>query len=134
MAGRAGTLKLPKGRVPYEAHRARALVLAARGRAREALDELNEGWTDEWPLPAVYATDVARVRLLTGDYRDAIEALHLAVRGAEHAEPEVPALARECVRRAPHVWRRGLELALAGGTVSQRARTAWAVLGARVAS
>lgn len=132
MAGHPGTLKLPAGQVPYEAHRARALVLAARGRALEALDELNEGWTEEWPFPAVYATDVARVRFLAGQYAEAIEALHLAVRGAEHAEPEVPALARECVRNAPEVWRRALRLALAGGTASQRARTAWSVLRARL--
>jgi len=134
LASGPGTLTLPSGRVPYEAHRARALVLAARGRPDEALSELNEGWTDDWPLPAVYLTDVARVHLLAGRYAQAIEALHLAVRGTEHAEPEVPALACECVRNAPELWRRALELAFAGGTVSQRTRTAWFVLRGRLAA
>jgi hypothetical protein len=114
-------------------HRARALVLAARGDTEDALAELNEGWTDDWPSPTVYATDVARVHLLAGRYADSVEALHLAVRGAHEAEPDVAKLAQECVRRAPEVWRRAFELSFAGGTVAQRSRTAWSVVRARLA-
>jgi hypothetical protein len=133
MVARTHTLRLPTGRVPYETHRARALVLAGRGDTDAALAELNEGWTAEWPSPTVYATDVARVHLLAGRYADSVEALHLAVRGAHLAEPDVPALARECVLRAPQVWRRAFELAFAGGTLSQRVRTGWSVVTARFA-
>ena len=133
MAVRAKILTLPEGRVPYETHRARALVLAGRGEADTALAELNEGWTEEWPSPTVYATDVARVHFLAGRYADAVEALHLAVRGAHEAERDVPRLAHACVRGAPHVWRRALDLAFVGGTFAQRTRTAWAVVRARLA-
>jgi hypothetical protein len=133
MGVRPKTLTLPQGRVPYETHRARALVLAGRGEADVALAELNEGWTDEWPSPTVYATDVARVHFLAGRYGDAVEALHLAVRGAHEAERDVPRLAHACVRREHRVWRRALDLAFAGGTLAQRWRTAWAVVSARLA-
>jgi hypothetical protein len=122
-----------EGDLDYEAHRARAFALAVEGERDHALAELNEGWTEEWPFPSAYATDVARVRYLAGDYEDALGALRLAVRGAERIEPGVPELASDCVRRSPRLWPSALRLALAGGTASQRAGAAWAVLRARVA-
>lgn len=121
------------GDLDYEAHRARAFALAVEGDRDGALAELNEGWTEEWPFPSAYATDVARVRYLAGDYEDALGALQLAVRGAERIEPGVPELASDCVRRSPGLWTRALRLAFAGGTASQRAGAAWAVLRARLA-
>jgi hypothetical protein len=121
------------GDLEYESHRARAFARAIEGDRDAALAELNEGWTEEWPFPAAYATDVARVRYLAGDYADALVALQLAVRGAEHVDPSVPELARDCVRGAPGLWARAIRLALAGGALSQRAGAAWAVLRARVA-
>jgi hypothetical protein len=120
------------GDLDYEAHRARAFALAVEGDRDRALAQLNEGWTEEWPFPSAYATDVARVRYLAGDYEDALGALQLAVRGAERMEPGVPELASNCVRRAPGLWTRALRLSLAGGTASQRAGAAWAVLRARI--
>ena len=121
------------GDLDYEAHRARAFALALEGRRDDALAELNEGWTEEWPFPAAYATDVARVRFLAGDYEDALGALRLAVSGAERVDPGVPQLASDCVRRSPRLWRGALRVALAGGTASQRAGAAWAVVRARFA-
>ena len=115
----------------YEAHRARAFALAVEGNREGALAELNEGWTDEWPFPAAYAADVARVRYLAGDYEDALVALRLAVRGAERLEPGVPELASECVRQAPRLWLTAVRLALTGGTASERAGTTLAVIRAR---
>jgi hypothetical protein len=122
------------GDLEYESHRARAFARAVEGDRDAALAELNEGWTEEWPFPAAYATDVARVRYLAGDYEDALGALLLAVRGAERIEPGVPELASDCVRRSPRLWGRALRLALTGGTASQRAGAAWAVLRARLES
>jgi hypothetical protein len=95
----------------YDAHRARAFALALEGERDLALDELNEGWTEDWPSPPMYATDVARVRYLSGDYEDALGALRLAVCGAEHVAPGVSELAGDCVRRSPRLWRPALGLA-----------------------
>jgi hypothetical protein len=120
------------GGLDYDAHRARAFALAVQGDGDGALAELNEGWTEEWPFPSAYATDVARVRYLAGDYEDALGALQLAVRGAEQIEPGLPELASDCVRRSRRLWLRALRLALAGGTAPQRAGAAWAILRARV--
>jgi hypothetical protein len=117
----------------YDAHRARAFALAIEGNGDRALAELNEGWTEDWPFPSAYATDVARVRYLAGDYEHALDALQLAVDGAERIEPGVPELATDCVRRSPRLWPRALRLALAGGTAPQRAGAAWAVFRARIA-
>ena len=75
-------LRDPTG-LEYEGHRARAFALAVEQRVNDALTELNEGWTDEWPFPAAYATDVGRVRYLAGDYDQSLSALQLAIRGAE---------------------------------------------------
>jgi len=117
----------------YEAHRARAFAYAVDGRRDEALAELNEGWTEEWPFPAAYAADVARVRFLAGDYEDALGALRLAAGGAERLEPGLVELVADCVCRAPPLWRHALGVAVAGGTAADRAGAAWAVVRARFA-
>jgi hypothetical protein len=125
----------PAGRsdaLVYELHRTRAFALAARGRCDDALAELNHGWGDDWPDPAAYAVDVARVRLLVGNHEEALEALRLAVRGAPRLERRLPALAGECVRGSPRLWRRALRLALEGGSAADRARLAFAVARARL--
>jgi hypothetical protein len=128
----AATPAARSGALVYEAHRARAFALAARGRCDDALAELNRGWGDGWPEPAAYAADVARVRLLVGDHEDALEALRLAVRGAPRLEPRVPALAAKCVRESPRLWRRALRLTLEGGSAYDRARLFFAVARARL--
>jgi len=120
------------GDLDYEGQRARAFALAVDGRTDEALGRLNEGWTDEWPFPAAYAADIARIRFLVGDYAKALDALQLSVRGADRLEPAVVELTPECVRREKRLWRRALRVALSGGTTGQRLGTALAVLGARL--
>jgi hypothetical protein len=115
----------------YRAHRARALALAGEGDGDSALAELNRGWGDEWPDPASYAVDVARVRFLAGDHDDALEALRLALRGTPSA-PSVAAVAAACVRAAPHLWTRALRLALDGGSPLERLRLVIAVARARL--
>src|SRR5207237_1263698 len=82
----------------YAAHRASAFALALDGDAEAALAELDRGWTDEWPFPADFAVDVARVRFLAGEYREALVALQLAVRGRERVDESASELAGECVR------------------------------------
>ena len=121
-----------RGALVYEAHRARAFKLAGRGDCDAALAELNGGWGDEWPDPASYAADVARIRLLVNQPAEALEALQLAVRGATKLEPRVPALAEECVRRSPSAWRQALQLAAQGGTPLDRARIVVAVARAKL--
>jgi hypothetical protein len=116
------------GEASYEAHRARAFALAVEGRAPRGLEELNEGWTEDWPFPSAYAADVARVRFLAGDYAGALDALHLALRAADRVDAEVARLAQECVRRDKRLLRRGLVVATAGGTPWQRLATAGGVL------
>ena len=116
----------------YDGHRARAFAHALQGDRDAALAELNDGWTEDWPFPSAYATDVARVRYLAGDDEDALGALQLAVRGADRLEPGTADLATRCVRRTPRLWSRAFRLALSGGTTSERAGTAWAVLRARL--
>ena len=117
----------------YDTHRLRAFALAIGGRREDALAELNEGWTDEWPFPSAYATDVARVRYLAGDYEEALGALRLAVSGAERLDPGVSDLARECVRRSPGLWGSALRVVLAGGKPSERAGAGWGGRRARFA-
>jgi len=117
----------------YEAHRARAFALAVEGSREDALAQLNEGWTEEWPFPSAYATDVARVRYLAGDYDDALGALQLAVHGAERVDPDTAELTLACVRRAPRLWTRALRVVVRGGTTAQRATAAWGVVRTRVA-
>jgi hypothetical protein len=112
----------------YDGRRAQAFALALAGRLDDALAQLNEGWTDEWPFPAAYAADTARVRYLAGDYERALAALQLAVRSADRLDPAVPALARLVARREPRLRLRAARVALGGGTPWQRLRNAAAAL------
>jgi tetratricopeptide (TPR) repeat protein len=119
------------GELNYDGHRARAFAYAVEGRTVEALEQLNEGWTEEWPFPAAYAADIARVRFLLGDYGKALEALQLSIRGADRIEPAVKELTPELVRHDRRLWTRALRIAVAGGTPWQRVSAAAAVIGAR---
>jgi len=119
------------GEESYDAHRARAFALAVEGRSAAGLGELNEGWTEDWPFPSAYAADIARVRFLAGDYAEALDALHLSLRGADRVDADVARLAKECVRRDKRLLRRALVVATAGGTPWQRLATAGGVLAAR---
>jgi hypothetical protein len=115
----------------YEGHRARAFAYAVQGHVDEALGQLNEGWTEDWPFPAAYAADTARVRYLSGDYDRSLGALQLAVHGAERIDPSVAELVAAVVRRAPWLRGRALKLALGGGTPWQRLRNAAVVAAVR---
>jgi len=115
----------------YDGHRARAFALAVEGKGDDGLAQLNEGWTEEWPFPAMYATDVGRVRYLAREEDKALSALLLAVRGAQRVDSGVPELAAECVRRRPRLLWRALRVMLAGGTTLQRLRHAGTVFRAR---
>ncbi len=114
----------------YDGHRARAFALAVEGRVGDALEQLNEGATEDWPFPAAYAADVARVRYLAGQYRPALEALRLAVRGADRVDPAVASLVTACVRRDRRLLRHAVAVAFGGGTPWQRMRAAGAVVAA----
>jgi hypothetical protein len=127
----AAALEAVPGDRDYDSHRARAFALAVEGKVDEARDELNEGWTEDWPFPAAYAADIARVWYLAGDYGHSLDALHLAVRGADRVDGALPALARACVARAPRLLPRALKVALAGGTPTQRLKAAAGVVRAR---
>jgi hypothetical protein len=115
----------------YDGHRARAFALALGGSVDAALAELNAGWTEEWPFPAAYAADTARVRYLAGDYAHALGALELAVRGADRLDPAVAQLVASVAARSPHLRLRAVKVALAGGSVWQRLRNAAATASAR---
>ena len=116
------------GDLDYDGHRARAFALAVEGDADAALAELNDGWTEDWPTPAGYAADTARVRLLAGDPVRALGALQLATRGVDRLDPAVSQLFVETVRAAPRLRPRALRAAFRGGTLAQRLRTGLAVL------
>jgi hypothetical protein len=113
--------------VSYDAHRARAFALAIEHRTGDALAQLNEGRSEDWPFPAVYAADVARVRYLAGDYEHALAALQLAVHGADRLDPAVAELAALVVARAPELRLRGVRVVLGAGTPWQRLRNAASV-------
>jgi hypothetical protein len=119
------------GGLRYDAHRARAFALALDGRVDEALAQLNDGWTDDWPFAAAYAADTARVRYLAGDYEQALGALALAVRGAEHLDPAVADLVTAVAARAPRLRLRAVKVVTTGGTPWQRLRNAAAAASAR---
>jgi hypothetical protein len=129
---RVGDLLSGDGDISYDGHRARAFACAVGGEMEDALAELNEGWTEEWPFPAAYAADVARVRFLGGDYPHALDALRLAVRSADVLDPAVPELTLQCVERAPETWVRAVRIALAGGSPWQRVGNALAVVRTRL--
>jgi hypothetical protein len=120
-----------RGELNYDGHRARAFALAVEGRVDDALAELNEGRTEEWPFPAAYAADTARVRYLAGDYERSLGALQLAVRGAERLDPAVADLVSAVAARAPRLRFRAVRVALGGGTPWQRVRNAAAVAASR---
>jgi hypothetical protein len=115
----------------YDSHRARAFALSLDGHVDDALAQLNEGWTEEWPFPAAYAADIARVRYLSGDYERSLGALQLAVHGADRLDPAIADLISAVVSRAPRLRLRAIKVVLGGGTVWQRARHAAAVASAR---
>jgi len=115
----------------YDGHRARAFALAIEGRVDYALAELNEGWTHDWPFPAAYAADTARVRYLAGDYERSLGALQVAVRGSERLDPQVADLVSAVAAHAPKLRLRAMRIALGGGTTWQRLRNAAAVAAAR---
>jgi hypothetical protein len=130
---RAAKLLLTEtGGLEYEGHRARAFRLAAEGSVVAALAELNEGWSEDWPSPAAYAVDVARIHFLTHDCAKALTALELDVRSAAHFDG-LRDLVVECVRRDPRLWRMALEIVLAGedGTAAKLGAAA-SVVGARL--
>src|SRR3954471_16199611 len=114
VAGLRRVAEVLQGEAPdegYDAYRARAFALAVEGRAPRALEELNEGWTDEWPFPSAYAADVARVHYLGKDYGQTLDALELAARSADILDPAVTELAVACVLRAPQTWTAALKVA-----------------------
>jgi hypothetical protein len=121
------------GVVPdYDAHRARAFALAIASRSDDALATLSDGWTADWPFPAAYATDNARVRFLAGEYDAALDTLRLAVQGVErHLDDSVAELTVACVKRDPAVWRKALRVASGGGTGRQQLALAAAIVRAR---
>jgi hypothetical protein len=119
------------GDLSYDDHRARAFAFAIEHRTDDALAELNEGWTEDWPFPAAYAADTARVRYLSGDYERALGALQLAVHGADRLDPAVAELVALVVAGAPTLRLRAVRVALGGGTATQRLRNAAAAATAR---
>ena len=119
------------GGLVYDGHRARAFALAIDGRVDDGLAELNEGWTEDWPFPAAYAVDTARVRYLAGDYEHSLGALQLAVHGADRLDPAIADLVASVVARAPKLRLRAAKVVLGGGTPWQRARNVAAALSAR---
>jgi hypothetical protein len=119
------------GGLLYDGHRARAFALALEGRVDDALAELNEGWTEDWPFPAAYAADTARVRYLAGDYEQSLGALRLAVHGADRLDPAISELVSAVVTRAPKLRLRAIKVVLGGGSAWQRVRNAAAAASAR---
>lgn len=115
----------------YDGHRARAFALALEQRVDDALAQLNEGWTEDWPFPAAYAADTARVRYLAGDYERALGALQLAVHGADRLDPAIAELVAAVVARSPKLRMRAVKVVLGGGTPWQRVRNASAAALAR---
>lgn len=122
---------LIEGDLSYDGHRARAFALAVEGNVDEALAQLNEGWTEEWPFPAQYAADTARVRFLAGDYERSLGALQLAAHGVDRLDPAVAELVAAVVARAPRLRLRAMKVVLGGGTPWQRVRNAAAVVASR---
>jgi hypothetical protein len=119
------------GDLDYDGHRARAFAYALEGRVDDALGELNEGWTRDWPFPAAYAADTARVRYLAGDYERSLGALQIAVHGADRLDPQIADLVAAVAARAPKLRFRAVRVALGGGTTWQRLRNAAATAAAR---
>jgi hypothetical protein len=128
----AALLLRERSGVEYEGHRARAFAVALDRRTAEALEELNAGWTEEWPTTEGYAVDVARIHYLAGHAAQALTALSLDSRSAERAQLEdVTQLVLGCVQSDRRLWRRALPLALASSSgvarllVPLRVAAAW---------
>ena len=119
------------GDLNYDGHRARAFALAIEHRVDDALAQLNEGWTEDWPFPAAYAADTARVRYLAGDHERALGALQLAVHGADRLDPAIAELVSLVVAGSPALRLRAVRVVLGGGTALQRLRNAAAAATAR---
>jgi len=115
----------------YDAHRANAFALATDGDVDAALAELNDGWTEDWPFPAAYAADIARVRFLAGDYESSLGALELALHGTDRLDPQIADLAAAVAARAPRLRLRAVRVVLGGGTAWQRLRNAAVTAAAR---
>ena len=115
----------------YDAHRAKAFALATDGDVDAALAELNDGWTEDWPFPAAYAADIARVRFLAGDYESSLGALELALHGTDRLDPQIADLAAAVAVRAPRLRLRAVRVVLGGGTAWQRLRNAALTAAAR---
>jgi hypothetical protein len=122
---------LGEGGVTYDSHRTRAFALALDGKVDEALAQLNDGLTEDWPFPGAYAADTARVRYLAGDYERTLGALELAAHGVDRLDPAVADLVASVVARAPKLRLRAIRVVLGGGTPWQRVRNAAAVASAR---
>jgi hypothetical protein len=118
---------LIEGDLAYDGHRARAFALAIEDDVDGALAQLNDGWTEDWPFPAAYAADTARVRYLAGDYERSLGALQLAARGVDRLDPAVAELGRDVVAREPALRARAVRVVLGGGTAWQRLRNAASV-------
>ena len=115
---------LRAGQMGYDAHRAAAFAEALGGDVDAALAELNDGWTEDWPFPAAYAADIARVRFLAGDYESSLGALELAMHGSDRLDPQIAELAAAVVIREPRLRLRAVRVVLGGGTAWQRLRNA----------
>jgi hypothetical protein len=68
------------------------------------------------------------VHYLGGDYERSLDALQLAVRGADRLDPAVATLVSEIVARAPALRLRAVRIVLGGGTTWQRLRNAVATV------
>jgi hypothetical protein len=116
--------------IEYEGYRARAFALAVQGRTNEALQALNEGWTEEWPTPVGYSMDVTRVHYLSGNARKAIAALQLDLRTFAQL-PGAVELAAACARLDPRVKKEALRVVRHTSSGTERLRAMLAVAFAR---
>lgn len=130
--GRAATLLERDAELAYESRRAAAFRQALHGETDRALAELNEGWSEDWPVPSAYAIDVSRIHLLAGNCNHALTALELEAHTFVHWFG-VREIAVDCVRRDPALWRRSLKLAVAAeGDPPSKAAAALDVARARL--
>jgi hypothetical protein len=127
---RAGAL-LEGDEATYDGHRARAFALSVRGDLEEALAELDDGRTEDWPFRAAYAADIARVLYLGGAWERSLDALRQAAHGSDRLDPAVADLVVAVVRRAPRLRLRALRVVLEAGTPLQRLRNAATVASVR---
>ncbi|MHB8471230.1 MAG: hypothetical protein ACYDCH_15980, partial [Gaiellaceae bacterium] len=117
----AALLLTERGGFEYEGHRAAAFGLALERRTGEALEELNAGWSEEWPTPEGYGLDVARIHFLAANFGAALTTLELDSRSVERAQLEdVVTLVIGIVYGDPRLWRRGLGLALRSCPLNER--------------